>query len=126
MVKVLLENLAQIQNILSDYKHDLFLPPRTAALLRKTPDAFLMYYTRLGNACDAKGRLLFNAVPKLHWLWHMAARSRYLNPRRAATFIDEDFVKQLKRICAKCVAGTQQHFVPRRLMLKYRWGVGLQ
>jgi len=102
------------------------MPPEASSELKIKTDKFLTAYTRAGNLANGKALCLFNAVPKLHWLWHMAVRSAFLHPRRGACFIDEDFVKHMKKIAARCVSGTKQHLAPTKLLLKYRWGVGLQ
>ena len=102
------------------------MPPDMSADLKTNTDEFLKAYTRAGNLADTQGLLLFSAVPKLHWMWHMAVRSAFLHPRRSACFIDEDFVKHMKQIAARCVSGTKQHLVPTKLLMKYRWGMGMQ
>ena len=102
------------------------MPTGSAVELLQNTNAFLQAYTRAGNLADRQNLLLFNAVPKLHWMWHMAARAKFLHPRRVSCFIDEDFVGHMKRIAATCVHGAKQHLVPKRVLLKYRWGVGLQ
>ena len=86
-------------------------------------DRMLDHYSWLGLQADRDGHLLFTAAPKLHWLWHFGQRSLFLSPRRSAFFIDEDFMKHMKTIAARCAAGTQLHMVPLSLMPKYRWGV---
>ena len=70
--------------------------------------------------------LLFSVVPKLHWMWHMGFKAKFLNPRRGATFIDEDFVKHMKKVAGKGVSGTPMHLVPSVVTKKYRWGLTLQ
>ena len=117
--------LAKVQRILDENKQ-MFLDASAVSELCKETDDFLSNYTKLAHESDDKDLLLFNAVPKLHFFWHMSQRARFMNPRRVATFIDEDFVKLIKQIGARCAHGTQQHNVPRSLMAKYRWGIGMQ
>jgi hypothetical protein len=89
-------------------------------------DDFLRGYTRLGLLADSKGFLLFSAVPKLHWAWHLAQRASFLNPRRVACFIDEDFVKHIKKLASASAPGTALHRIPSKLMGRYRHALSLQ
>lgn len=120
-----LASLLQINEILDDYRGDAFLPINIALEFRTVMDKFLESYTHLGIAADASGILCFSAVPKLHWAWHLAYRAYWLNPRRVACFLDEDFVKYMKQLASRCACSTQLHRVPIFLMEKYRYGVEL-
>eukprot|EP00959_Pyramimonas_sp_CCMP1952_P458972 9477495-Pyramimonas_sp.AAC.1 len=62
--------------------------------------------------------MLFTPAPKLHWLWHMSFRAKHLSIRRGATFIDEDFVKHMKKIGGRSVSGTKMHMVPNTAVEK--------
>ncbi len=121
-----LDALAAIQGIIDEYRGDAFFPDHIAKDFLNMTDTFLLAYSWLATECDKRALLLFNVVPKLHWMWHLAFRSRYLNPRRVATFIDEDFVKHRKLVASKSVAGPQMHRVPASLLMKYRWGMTLE
>ena len=69
------------------------------------------------------GDLLFTFAPKHHMMYHWACKARYLNPRRSACLIDEDYVGIIKNIVRRCTAGTQLHDVATKVMEKYRWGM---
>jgi hypothetical protein len=125
-VQETMEALSHMQAILDEFKYDAFLSAPGAKKFQEETDKFLNGYTLLGLDCDRKQQLGFTAAPKLHWLWHMAFRSKFLNPRRVACFIDEDFVNHMKHIAARCCSGTQLHNVPTSLMKKYRWGLYLE
>ena len=126
-VGVCLSELACLQNIIDDYKADAFLPDAISQKLLSHTDKFLIAYSEAAHHCNLVAKLcLFNVAPKFHWLWHMSFRSRFMNPRRCACFIDEDFVKHMKQVAAKSVAGTRLHLVPRRVIAKYRWGLSMQ
>jgi hypothetical protein len=118
-----LEHLDGIVNILDDYKYDMWLPDGESEHFKTLTDDFLNEYTWLGHASDDRGDRLFSAVPKLHMLWHMADLSQYLNPRRAANFIDEHYQKIMKTLGQKCIAGTKLHKVVLKMAEKYRWGM---
>ena len=122
-VQKALSLLCDMQHILDDWKEDAFMSTAASETFMNTTEDSLREYSYLGDQAGRSGKCLFSAVPKLHWLWHMAYRARWLNPRRVATFMDEDFVKYMKMIGERCTAGTQLHNVPISLMDKYRWGM---
>ena len=88
-----LVTLDKMQDILDDYSTECFLPVPVSEKFKQLTDDFLAGYTWLGLRADERGQFLFTAAPKLHYLWHLAASSVFLSPRRVACFIDEDFVK---------------------------------
>ena len=102
------------------------MPDDVALDFRRHMDVFLLAYTWLGAEADKLHELRFTAAPKLHWAWHLAYKAFYLNPRRSACFLDEDFVKHCKTLGAKCTASTQLHRVPLSMMTKYRYGVDFE
>ena len=120
-----LESLCTLNCILDDYKGDAFFPIDKAIHFRSAMDSFLHCYTYLGNAANAANMLCFSAVPKLHWAWHLAYRAFWLNPRRVACFLDEDFVKYMKQLAGRCGCSTQLHRVPLFMFQKYRYGAEL-
>jgi hypothetical protein len=124
-VVVGLEALLKLNTILDDFKGDAFFPVDQAIEFRCTMDAFLDSYNYLGNAANAADLLCFSGVPKLHWAWHLAYRSFWLNPRRVACFLDEDFVKYMKQLASRCGCSTQLHKVPLFMFQKYRFGAEL-
>lgn len=115
-----------LQQILDESSSDMFLSSGGSERFRQSIDDFLRAYTWLGVQADRRGDLLFSAVPKLHWLWHLSHRSQFLHPRRAACFIDEDFVKHMKTLGAKCTASVPLHEVPSKMMNRYGWAMRLQ
>lgn len=121
-----MSHLLKAQSTLDEYRGDVFLPTDKAVQFKNDLELFLRSYTRLGAEADRMSQLLFSAAPKLHWLWHLGHKAYWLNPRRSACFIDEDFVKHAKKLGARCTAGTQLHRVVLAMMSKYRYGVDLE
>jgi len=74
--------LCEMQEILDEWKGDAFMSTEASERFMKTTEDFLQEYSYLGDQADRDGRCLFSCVPKLHWLWHMADRAKFLNPRR--------------------------------------------
>ena len=115
-------SLSKIQKILTDHKFDAFLPMDVSVNFVQHTDDCLEAYSWLGVAADRRNEFLFTGAPKLHWAWHLADRSRFLNPRVVATFSGEHFVQNMKRIAAKCASASPLHAIPIKVMEKNRWG----
>jgi len=112
-----------LQQVLSEYTCDPFLPMDKVATFRDHIDGFLQNYTLLANDADSRGLLRWNIAPKFHYLWHLGEISKYLNPRRGNTMMDEGFVGVIKEIVRACAHGTESHNVPRSVVYNYRWGL---
>jgi hypothetical protein len=121
-----LSALDRMLDVIDEHKPDAFFTMESHHKFVSDTNLFLDDYTFLGVEAEKRRELLFSAVPKLHWLFHLAIRSKWLNPRRVACWLDEDFVKFMKRIAARCVAGTALHKVPVATMAKYRWGLYIE
>ena len=118
----LLESQVQLQTIFSDNAKDTFLSKETAVEVRRIIDNILQLYTLLANSSDRRHTLLFNIVPKFHFLWHLGFRAYWLNPRKGCTMVDEDYVGVVKHIVASCVHGCAPRKVPIVVMEKVIWG----
>ena len=95
----------------------------SANRLRDCVDRFLSLYQGLAHASDQRKDLLFNLVPKLHWLWHLGQKAIFLNPRKGNTMVDEDYVGIFKKIVQACAQGTPSASVSLACMDKYCWGL---
>ena len=125
-VVVCLQSMITMQDNIDAHAGDMHMTSAAHGRLMEATCKFLVAYTWLGSRADECGDLLFTAAPKLHWLWHMADRAKFLSPRKAACFVDEDLMKHLKRLAARTTPGTQAHKVPLTMFEKYRWAVSLQ
>ena len=124
-VREVFHSQCQVQAIVDEHAHELFIPPGKSVSLRRAVGNILEKHTQLALAADEDHELLFNMPYKFHALWHWAHRSQYLCPRRGACLIDEDFVGQLKHTGQACLDGTQLHAAVIKIMTKYRWGKSL-
>ena len=70
-----------LQDIISDHQLDMSFPLETSDHFMANVDAFLHNDTRLANLATRDHELLWNIVPKHHWLWHLSRMSKYLNPK---------------------------------------------
>ena len=120
-IKDLLTTQVQVQDILSDYSQEMFLPVPVAKNLMTLVDNFLHLYTLLANRADREREFLWNVTPKFHWHWHWAQKSIFLNPRRGNCSLDEDYVGQMKKCVAACTPGTAMEDVPSKVMERQVW-----
>jgi hypothetical protein len=112
----------EFQEILSEHSEKTHLPRAAAESLRSKVHQWLREYSALASQSDREGKLLFALVPKHHYLYHLADRALWLNPRRSCCFVDEDFVGVLKNVVAASSFGSEPHHVPGKVMEKYVWG----
>ena len=118
----MLDSLQRVVDLIDEHAHDAFMTIENAKALRDAIVMFLMTYSIITSDADEAGDLLWNMAPKFHWLWHLGQRALFLSPRRGACWIDETFMKRMKRVASASAAGTALHRVPARVMDKYRWG----
>ena len=122
LVVAALRNQYDLQRTLSDNAYEPFLPEADALLVMERVEDFLRDYSLLANAADEGGLLLFNVVPKHHWLWHFGYKAWFLNPRKGNCCLDEDYVGVVKDIVQSCTHGTPVQKTPCSVMEKLRWG----
>ena len=116
-----LAHLLDFTNVVDTYNDENFMTLRDADHLKSSVHAFMHDYIWLALKADARELKLFSATPKLHWLWHWAARALYLSPRRGACWGDEDLMRLFKGLAQSCAPGRQLHLVPHAMAVKYRY-----
>jgi hypothetical protein len=126
LVLQLLDEQLRIQDLLDEESSAYHMNPASAEELVLAVDSFLAVYARLAQRADLAHRLLWNAVPKLHALWHFARQAAWLHPRRGACYQDEDFMGRVKGAVQSCTAATPLHQIARTVLEKYRWGMYFQ
>ena len=72
---------------------------------------------------DENGHVLFNIVPKHHYMWHMARQAKFINPRKTNTMLDETFMGIVKDIVRSCAHGSQCHRIHMSFVEKYMWAL---
>jgi len=122
IVTNMLRNQQNLQDILSEHKTEMFLPSEAVQNFRSSIDKLLIDYQKVAASADRRGDLIWNMPTKWHWLWHLGERAQYLNPRRAATMLNEDFVSHKKDLTHSCAAGTELHQTSIKASTKHRWG----
>ena len=101
----------------------LFLTPGERNTALSTGRLFLSSYLRLCNEALENEELLFKMRPKYHYLEHLLDQlavpgDAVRNPAAAATFMDEDWVKQAVGLQRKLSHRTGAHNVLRRFCVE--------
>jgi hypothetical protein len=110
LVKVALNASTRMERILDDNADQYKLPPIAADAFAEATLTYVQAQNRLANW---GGSRLFNLTMKHHYLVHIAARAKFLNPRLGWCFLGEDFMGHMRELAASCLAG-----VPRGLRSK--------
>ena len=98
-------------------KPGLFLESdRDAEALLYSVDHWLLHYKALH--CMTGG-VQFNITNKFHTFWHIAYLARYQHPRAGWTYVWEDFMGKLQRMCSALTDGTPHHRVALKAMENY-------
>ena len=116
------QHLLDMIGILSDHSTKVFLPAPAVKSFQTAVTLFLKKYSLLRQAADKDKDLLFRVTIKHHWLFHLGQRAAYINPRRACSMLDEDYVGKVKIVVASAVHGTKAHDVPSKVIDKVQWG----
>ena len=106
-----------VQVIIDGSKH--YLTASESNEVLSTVRRGLLFYSWLSHDASQNGRLLWNFVPKHHFLIHLAMEARFFSPRLAWTYRDEDFVGRLATIANKCSFGLGPARMAPRLMEKW-------
>ena len=115
--------LCEVHDILDEFSHELFLPPEVAANLLEASEKHLVHYDYCAGYADSRGDKLFTVAPKHHMIYHWACKAQFLNPRRCACWVDEDYVRVIKQIVRSCTAGMQLHNIGETVAAKHSWGL---
>ena len=104
-VHALMREQVALQAIFAETSGDPFLPHDDVAKVRACIDNILYLYSLLANSAVARGVLIWNVVPKFHFLWHLGQKAQYSHPRKGNTMVDEDYVGLIKTVVHSCVLG---------------------
>lgn len=97
-----------------------YLSEEAGEAMKQTMDQFIATYRILCSANISKGVLRWSALPKVHFAEHLGitCKSHRLNPRFFHTFIDEDFMGQMRRLCIACHIRTAPLRCLQRFLLR--------
>ena len=119
----LLQSLANYYTILGCKEYA--LPRRDQRRFARSIWNMLRLYSRMSEWAISQRpvRMMWNEVPKFHYLAHIALLSVLANPRMHWCYMDEDFMKLMKAIAEKCTSGTPSHMVFTKIAGKWGFGV---
>lgn len=103
-----------------------FLTAIESRSLRGYVDQYLQLYSWLAQSSDLQGLKLFSIVPKHHMYWHWAMKFLYIHPSRGTTWMDEDFVGLMKKLCVISTRGQTLIAMPKIFSEKIRWAASFQ
>ena len=109
----------------------MFFSEQEFADYTRSANRFLQYYTKLSDwsfrlqNCRI-GQFQWGQLPKMHFLFHIAEDSKFLNPRVVWAYPGEHLVGNATRLASACLAGLQAYQVPNTVCRKYQIGKHLQ
>ena len=101
----------------------MLLPDADAILMAQHVDNVLVKQSLLANWADKEGHVLFNVVPKHHYLWHMGHQATYLNPRKVNAELDETFMGRITDLAKPHSHGSDARRIHLKFVEKYRWAL---
>ena len=84
---------------------------------KDTVQSFLAVYLAMVQLCSDRGWLVFNLVPKFHYLCHL--ETPVLAPNKCWNYGGEDLMQKLKLVAAACVKGNKGPMAQNKTMSKY-------
>ena len=112
---------SEAQDLIHEHKDDMFIPLDKVPAFQKCIGDFLLDYTALARAADRSKKLLWNTVPKLHWMYHFGVRAKFLCPRVGSTFLDEDFMGRLRTMTHASAFACESHRGTTKMVEPYVW-----
>ena len=111
---------------LADGSYPLYLPTNLQESFTTAVDSFLMHYNWLYSWALGRGRELWHYVPKFHYMWHQTDQAKYMNPRAARCYVNEDFMGVAQKLG---VANRHAVVAAKRskgMCVHYIYGLGLK
>lgn len=94
--------------------------------LRAAVGTFLLEYSYLSRCALDAGRVVYNVIPKCHYMHHLMVSAQWLNPRFTWCYTGEDLVGKASVLAHSCSMGTPCYSVPEKMMQKYRLAMHIQ
>ena len=122
-IALALESSARVDEILDDHKTDYKLPGPVAAEFETHIWIFLIMQNSLAMHFSGLGDMLFDIIPKSHYLAHIGLFAKYLNPRLGWCYAGEDFMHTVQTIGATAAIGNRPVKCGSKLFQKYSAGL---
>jgi hypothetical protein len=115
----LMRNLARFYDICKE--EGMFLSSGASTELQACAYKVGLFYSQLTKDAQELRARQFSQVPKFHFMEHLAAQGKFLNPRVFWTYMSEDFVGKVARLGKGVLrGGTARSKVPLKLIKSYR------
>eukprot|EP00969_Alexandrium_andersonii_P185258 8184596-Alexandrium_andersonii.AAC.1 len=99
-----LAGLEQFYRAVNEPVH--YLSPANLKLATDGLNRFLVHYQLCARqAFDAGEQFFYLTEKRFHYPAHLALLCKFLNPRKAWTYADEDFVGRIGNLCAHTIKG---------------------
>ena len=121
---VVLQNLERFYAIMESYGH--VIPVEPAEELFEVVHRCCVHYACLASDAAERGLKLFKITPKFHFWLHIAWMARYVNPRFAWCYADEDFVGKIATIAYASSFGRGPIKLGTSLMHRYLVALALR
>ena len=118
-----LKRSMELEDLLVNNFQHFKLPAQEQATMQRLIGEFLALYNALAHQSTERGWLLFNLVPKAHYLCHCADLT--LNPRVCWNYALEDLMQRMKTLIQSSVRGCKAWQVHNKVMSKYSFALGL-
>lgn len=119
------KRLCEFYSYLKTHTDQVHFPRDVAEKLHECTKALLAHYSWLAADANARGKLLWSVVPKMHMMWHMSKQAQYVHLRCTWTYMDEDFMNVICTIARSSSSVGALH-VPSAVALKYRAAMQLR
>ena len=86
----------------------------------------LEHYPWLLHYSLGRDELRYTIVPKLHYMWHIAYLSRYLNPRFCWAYPFEDFMNTLVVAAKANLAGSPMKLIGNKVLDNFYMALDLE
>ena len=80
-------------------------------------------WSHVANDSDEKCLNIWNAVTKLHCLYHFGQPAMFLNPGKGNTMLEETYMGVCKTLATSCLNSTDDHMMPKAFMEQYQWAL---
>ena len=122
-VKTLLTDSVALEDLLLDNKDVHKFPPTVANSCLVICERYLQVLTYLSQSYAAEGSMVFNVVPKAHFLWHTCWDSRHISPRHTYCYSGEDYMNHMKKMAGACLKGVQPHLISKKMCERWVYGM---
>ena len=117
-IRLVLRLTVRMNDIIDRNAGRFTLPAADANDFKKTTEQYCMLYSKIAKDYARQGMYLFPLTIKFHYMLHIAARSKFINPRLTWCFMGEDFMNHVRTLTAACVVGTGKELVSRKIVFR--------